>query len=172
MPPVCLYSSCTFICLLGCRHSHMFPILPCASVCSQRLLHVVGGCNGLLTCWTPPYTSPVWGCLPMSYTPNLLVGFPVHLYILGISAYDMGNISLMLGVWKVFPNLLGFLGASAHGVSICFFLHILIVHYVSHFYYGYDYYSSNYGSVFWAVICFISYHSSFSDGASCNIGSV
>ena len=29
------------------------------------------------------------------------------------------------------PHLLGFLGASAHGVSMCLFLYILVVHYVS-----------------------------------------
>ena len=75
----------------------------------------------------------------------------------------------MLGV-GVFPHLLGVLEASAHEVSLCLFLYILVVHYISHFYYSYDYYSS-YGGVFWAVICFISDHGSSPDGASCNIGS-
>ena len=32
---------------LGCTHTHMSPILFCASVCSQRLLLIVGGCKRL-----------------------------------------------------------------------------------------------------------------------------
>ena len=43
---------------------------------------------------------------------------------------------------------------------------------MSHFYYGYDYYSSSYGGVFLAVICFISDCGPFPDGASSNVGSV
>ena len=76
------------------------------------------------------------------------------------------------GVWGGVPPSVGGFGASAHGVSLCFFLYILVVHYVSHFYYGCDCYSSSYGGVFWAVIGFISDCGSFPDGASCNNGSV
>ena len=121
------------------------------------------------TSFTP---CPVWGCLPICLHPHSFVGFPVLQYVLGISACDMGNISHMLGGWGLFPLLLGVFEVSAHGVSICLFLYILVVHYVSHFYYGYEYYSSSYVGVLWAVICFISDHGSYPDGASCNIGSV
>ena len=120
-------------------------------------------------------TLPVWGCLPICLHPHSFVGFPVHQYVLGISACDMGTISLCWRFEGVFPHLLRVLGASAHGVSICFsctfFLYVLVVHYVSHFYYGYDYYSSSYSGVFWAVICFISDCGSFPDGTSYNMGS-
>ena len=105
--------------------------------------------------------SPCMGC-PHVLQPLLIVGLPVHLYVLGISACDMGNISLMLGVW----------GASTHGFSICFFLYILVVHYVSHIYHSYDYYSSSYGGVFWAVICFISMHRVAAPSATLSRGSL
>ena len=52
---------------------------------------------------------------------------------------------------------------------------LILVHfvdlYVSHFYYGYDYYSSSYGGIFWLVIGLISDHGSFPDGLSSNMGS-
>ena len=56
----------------------------------------------------------------------------------------------------MFLYMLGFGGHQHHWVSICFILYLLIVHYVSHIYHGYDHYSSGYGGVFWAVICFSS----------------
>ena len=119
----------------------------------------------------PSFTPPVWGCLPLGLHPQPFIGLPVHWYVLGIYVCDMGNISLMLGVCGCSPICWGFWGISTW-VSICLFLYILVVHYVSHFYFGYDYYSSSYGGVFWAVICFISDCGSLPDGASCNIGSV
>ena len=71
-----------------------------------------------------------------------------------------------------FPHLLGVLGGSAHGMSICSLLYIFVVCYVSCFYYGYDYYSSSYGGIFWPVMGFISNCGSFSDGVSSKLGSV
>ena len=57
------------------------------------------GCKGLLTCWTSPYTSPY------ILHPHSLVGFPVHLYVLGISTCDMCNISNMWGFGGVPPSV-------------------------------------------------------------------
>ena len=137
------------------------PICPHTALCIFMFSVVsacYGGCMQPLTCWIPP---PVWGCLPFRLHPHSFIGFPVHHYVLGISACDMGNISLVLWVWGCSPICWGFWG-----------LYILVDHYVSHFYYGYDYYYSSYGGVFLAVICFISDCGSFPDGAFCNIGSV
>ena len=133
----------------GCPHIHMphmfvcpihsyttrdadTPICPhtlLASVCSQRLLYVVGDCRGPLHVGHLPYmldTSPVWGVSPhMSYTHHSLVGFPVHLYVLGISACAMRNIPLMLGVWGCSPIYWMFGGISTIGcpyASSCTFL--------------------------------------------------
>ena len=114
--PVHSYTPHMFECSKGFRHPHVSPILLCASVCSHRLLHVVGACRGPLHVGHLPYmldTFPCMGVPPyMSYTPHSFVGFPVYLYVSGISACVMGNIALMLGVWGVFPICWG-LGASA-----------------------------------------------------------
>ena len=85
------------------------------------------GCKGPLTCWTYPLHLPCMGVPPyMFYTPHSLVGFPVHLYVLGISACEIGNISLMLGVWGgVPPSIGGFWGHQQMGcpyASSCMFL--------------------------------------------------
>ena len=136
------------------------PILLCAFVCSQRLLHVVGVVRGPLHVRHLLTPHPVWGGLPICLHPHSFVSFPVHQYVSGISVCDMENISLMLGAG-------GFGGISTWGTHMC----TLVVHYVSCFYYSYDYYSSSYGGVFWAIICFISDHGSFPEGASYNIGS-
>ena len=119
-----------------------------------------------LACWTPP----LYGVPPhMSYSPHSLVGFPVHLYVLGISTCVMGNIPLILRVWACSPICWGFWGHQYHCMSICFILYLLVVHYVSHIYHSYNHYSSSYSGVLWAVICFISDCASFHDGASCSM---
>ena len=59
-----------------------------------------------LTCWTPP----IWDASPYVLHPHSLVGFLVHLYVLGISAYYMRNIPLMLGVWGCSPYVGSFEG--------------------------------------------------------------
>ena len=116
------------------------------------------------TSLTPP---PVWGSmgyLPFSLHPHSLASlcigmFHGYLYVIwGFFPY--------VGGLGVFPHLLGVWGASAHEMSICLFLYIFVVHYVSHFYYGYDYYSSIYSGIFWPVISFISDHGSFPDRVS------
>ena len=50
-----------------------------------------------------------------------LVGFPVHLYVLGISACGMGNIPLILAVWGCSP-MCWVWGHQHHWVSICFIM--------------------------------------------------
>ena len=164
--PLCSYA---LICLYAPIHLYApwgsdTPICPpysCASVCSQRLLHVVEGCRGPLHVGHLPYmldTSPcMGGASPYVTPPTHWLDFLMYLYVLGISTCDMGNIPLILEVW----------GHQHHWVSICFILYLLVVCYVSHIYYSYDYYSSGYSG----VICFISDHGFFPDGASCNIGS-
>ena len=92
-------------------------------------------------------------------------------------------------IWRILPLCWGFRGIPPicwrfgghqhlwvsgnplhiHWVSIILYL---VAHYVAHIYHGYNYNYSCYGGVFWSVICFISDHGPFLDGASCNIGSV
>ena len=50
-------------------HPHMFPILLCASVCSQRLLHAVGVVGSPLTCGTLPLHLSLNGMPPPQLHP-------------------------------------------------------------------------------------------------------
>ena len=67
------------------------------------------------TSLTPP---PYMGVPPHVLHPHSLVGFPVHLYVLGIPAFDMGNISLMLGLGGCSPSVGGFGGISIWGIHM------------------------------------------------------
>ena len=130
-----------------------------------------GGCNGLpFVLGHPPLHHPCLGCLPFSYTPTLSHWFPVHWYVSGISVCYVG-ISLLLKGLGVFPPSVGGLGASAPEMPICSFLYLFVVHYVSCFDYGSDYYSSSYSGVFWPVFCVISDSGSFPDRVSSKLGS-
>ena len=172
MPPTFVYSHTFVHPLYVCMpprgvHTPIRTPYSCASVCSQRLLHIVGVHKGPLHVGHLPMYG---GASPSVYNPthslaSLCISmFQGYLYVI------WGILPLCWGFGGVY-HLLGVLGASAHGVSICLFLYILVVHYASHFYYGYDYYSSSYGGVFWAVICFISDHGSFPDWVSGILGS-
>ena len=109
------------------------------------------------------FTPPLYGMPSLQFTPPFIHWLPC-------ASVCFGDITMLYRDY--FPYVEGFGGTSAHGVSMCLFLYILVVHYVSCFHYGYDYYSSSYSGVFWSVICFISDHGSFLDGASCNTGVV
>ena len=126
-----------------------------------------GGCNGLPFVLGHLLTLPLLGCLPFNYTPTLSHWFPVHQYV-------FRDISMLCGHFPsveefgVFPHQLGGWG---HQHLRCPYAHscpFFIVHYVSHFDYGSDYYSSSYGGIFWPVI---SDSGSFSDRVSSKLGS-
>ena len=70
---------------------------------------------------------PVWGASPSVYNPHSLIGYPVHGYVSGISVCLMEIFPLCWGFGGC-SHLLGVLGASAHGMSICSFLYIFVVH--------------------------------------------
>ena len=98
--PICLYAPYTFVCLTGVYTPPYAPILLCASVCSSEALHVVGGFNGIpFVLGHFPYTTPVWQDPPLQlHPPHLVVGFPVHWYVSGISVCYVG----------IFPSVEGF----------------------------------------------------------------
>ena len=50
-------------------HPHMFPLLLCASVCSQSLWHVVGGCKGPPYMWNTSLHLPLYGGATPSVPP-------------------------------------------------------------------------------------------------------
>ena len=131
----------------------------------------MGGCNGFhFVLGHPPLHHPCLGVPPLHYTPTPSHWFPAHWYVSGISVCYVG-ISLLSGrVWGCFPHQLG-VGASALEMSICSFLYIFVVHYVSCFNYGSNYYSSSYSGIFWPVFCVISDRSSFPNRVSSKLGS-
>ena len=154
----------------GCTHPHRPP-------CPSVHLHGFGAfsCVGVVIClnvfWGQlPYTTPIWGCLPLNYTPTLHCWFPVHCYSQGYW-YHMWAFPFLLKGLGVFPHHLGRLGGtSALCLSTCSFLYYItiffVVHYVSHFDHGSNYYSSSYSGIFWPVISVISDSGSFPDRVS------
>ena len=159
--PICLYAPGVYTPI--CPHT-----LLC--LCFWRLCMLWGVVMGSPLCWDTSLTSPVLGCLPFNYTSTLIHWFPVHQYVSGISVCYVG-ISLLLKGLGVFPHQLGGLGASALEMSNAHSCTFFVVHYVSHFNYGSDYYSSDYGGVFWLVFSVISDGGSFPDRVSCKLGS-
>ena len=160
-------------------HPHMFihplyihtpPIGPHALLCTCMVLehlHVVGGCY-LLKCVLGqlPYTTPIWGCLPLNYTPHTSLFVPCALLFSGISVSYVG-LSPSIEGFGVFPHHLGRLGA--HQLSSCpcaYSCTFFVVHYVSRFDHGSNYYSSSYSGIFWPVISVTSDSGSFPDRVS------
>ena len=169
MPPH-LYIPCMFI------HPHMFIhppyalILFYASVCFWRLCMLWGVVMGSPCVVTPSLTSPLFGGASPLTSPTLSSWFPVHQYVSGISVCYVG-ISLLSGrVWVCFPISWG-VGASALDVHMLILIPFFVVHYVSCFDYGSDYYSSSYSGIFWPVFCVISDSGSFPDRVSSKLGS-
>ena len=153
------------------------PICPHTPLCicmfSEAFACCGGICKGLPYVLRHfPYTTSVWGCLPFSCTPlHLVIGLPVHQYVLGISVCHVGIFPSVGGLGDVPPSVWGSGGTSALVMFICSFLYIFVVHYVSHFYYGYDYYYSGYDGIFWPIISLISDSGSFPHRASSKLGS-
>ena len=150
----------------GCTSPYV-PILLCASVCSWRLLYVLGVVRSPLHVGHFPYTSPIW-VPPLLFTPQLIWWLPCAL----VCSWDIcmlyGDFPLC---WGCSPSVGGSGGISTWDVHMLILVHFVVC-YVSHFYYGYNYYSSSYGGIFWPVINFISDHGSFPDGVSSNHRSV
>ena len=134
-------------------------------------LHVVGGCNGLpFVLGHPPLHHPCLGVPPLNYTPTLTCWFHVYWYVSGISVCYVG-MSLLLKGLGVFPHQLG---GWRHQHLRCPYAHsctFFVVHYVSHFDYGSNYYYSSYSGIFWPVFHVISDSGSFPDRVSSKLGS-
>ena len=95
-PPVCLYAPHTFICPPG----YTPPRGPHVSVLLHGFgtLHVVGGCVSVLC--VLGHTTPIWGCLPLYYTP--------HTPLLVLCALLFSGISVLM--WAFSPSIEGFGG--------------------------------------------------------------
>ena len=113
-PPVCLYAPHTFI---HPPYVHMAPWGctpprgPHVSVLLHGFgtLHVVGGCFSVL--YVLGHTTPIWGCLPLYYTPHTVVGSVCIIILRDISSY-VGLFPLLLKGLGVFPPSLGEVGVT------------------------------------------------------------
>ena len=161
----------TFVHPQGCTYPHM-PPYSSMPLCVFGGFVCCGGCNGLpFVLGHPPLHHPYFGMPPLYYTATLSHWFPVHWYVSGISVCYVG-ISLLSGrVWECSPHWLGVWWASALEMSICSFLYIFVVHYVSHFDYGSNYYFFSYCGIFWLVFHVISDSGAFPDRVSSKLGS-
>ena len=168
---------CMFICPLYVHmprgvHPPYAPHTPLCSCMFLEALHVWGvvwGSFFLLGHF--PYTTLVWGSLPFICTPYTQLLVPCASVCFGDINMLCGHFPFCWGLGGVPPISLGVLGASALEMFICSFLYIFVVHYVSHFYYGSNYYSSSYSGIFWPVISLISDSGSFPDRVSSKLGS-
>ena len=112
-----------------------------------------------------PYTTPIWGCLPLNNTPILLL-VPCALLFSGILVSSVGLSPSIEGFGGDPPSLGGLGGTSALQLSTCSFLYFFVVHYVSRFDHNSKYYSSSYSGIFWPVLSVISVSGSFTDRIS------
>ena len=151
---------------------HMPPYSSMPLCVFWKLWHVVGGCNGFhFVLGHPPLHHPCLGVPPLHYTPTLSHWFPAHQYVSGILVCYVGHFPSARKGLGVFSHQLGGWG---HQHLRCPYAHpctFFVVHYVSCFDYGSDYYSSNYSGIFWPFFCVISDSSSFPDRVSSKLGS-
>ena len=110
--PLYIHMPHTFICCPRGVHTPICPPYSSAFVCSQKLLHVVGVIRMPLHVGHPLYTSPWMGAsLQLHPSTHLLASLCIGIFRGYL--HHMGNISLCWGFGGMFPQLLGFFGASA-----------------------------------------------------------
>ena len=109
----------------GCTHPPYVPILLCASVCSQRLLHVVGVVRGPLHVGHFPYIPLYGGASPSVACPTKLLA-SLCISIFQGYWYVIWGFFPSVGVWGV-PHLLGMLG----GISTWDVHMLILVHFCS-----------------------------------------
>ena len=134
----------TFVCPihsythLGVQTPPYVPILLYVSVCSERHLHVVGGCRGPLHVGHLPCmldTSPYGGCLSICLTPPLIGWLPCASVCLGDIYMLYGEYSPHVGALGVVPHMLGVWGhqhicqalvsgSTSIGCPLCFILYL------------------------------------------------
>ena len=127
MPPVHLYAP---------RGVHTPPYVPHTPQCICMFSEASACCGG---CKGPPYMldtsltpSPCMRVPPLQFTPQLICWLPCASVCFRDICMPYGDFSLMLEFGDVPPSVGGSGGESAHGMSICSFLHIFVVHYVLH----------------------------------------
>ena len=158
-PHICM--SHTFICPQGCTHPHM-PPYSSMPLCFWRLCMLWGVVMGSPCVGTHSLTSPLCGGtspLLHPYTQSLV---PCALVCLRDISMLCGHFPSVEGFGGVSPSV----GGWGHQHLRCPYAHsctFFIVHYVSCFDHGSNYYSFSYSGIFWPVISVISDSGSFPD---------
>ena len=123
-PPVHLYTPhmfvclCTFVCPLGVyTHPQGPPMLLCSCMVLAHCM-LWGGCFSVLC--VLGHTTPIWGCLPLYYTPHTLLLVLCALLFSGISVL-MWAFPLLLKGLGVFPPSLGEVGVTHQQLFTCSF---------------------------------------------------
>ena len=115
---------------LGCTHTQYVPILLCATVCSQRLLYVVGVVRAPYMLGVSFMIPPVWVCLSFGLHPHSSLASPC-ISMFGDICMLYGEYFPYVGGLGVFPHLLGVLGHQHLGcpyVYSCTFLQFIRSH--------------------------------------------
>ena len=175
MPP-CLYTPYVCMPLYVCMPPGVYtpPICPHTLLCLcvfLKALHVVGACNGLPFVLDTSLTPPLFGGASPSITPPTQSLVPCALVCFrGISMLSghFPSVSKDLGCSPISWGVLGHQHLRCPCAHSCSFF---VLHYVSHFDYGSDYYFSSYSGIFWPVISVISDSGSFPDRVSSKLGS-
>ena len=99
-------------------------MLFCAPAWFWSICMLWGGCY-LLKCVLGqlPYTTPIWGCLPLNYTPHTSLLVPCALLFSGILVSYVGLSPSIEGFGGVPPSLGEVGGTSALQLSTCSFLY-------------------------------------------------
>ena len=151
----------------GCTHPHRPPMLFCAPAWFWSICMFWGVVLCLNVCWDTSLTPPLFGgASPLITAPHTLLLVSCALLFSGILPSYVG----------LSPSIEGFVGVphhlvvwGAHQLYSCPHAHsctFFVVHYVSHFDHGSNYYSSSYSGIFWPVISVINDSGSFPDRVS------
>ena len=150
----------------------MSPYAPHTLLCLcvfLEALHVVGVVMGSPLCWDTLLTSGGASPFYTPHTQSLVPCASVCFRDINMLCGHFPSVSKGLGV---FPPPIG--GWRGHQHLRCPYAHsctFFVVHYVSYFYYGSNYYSSSHSGIFWPVFHVIIDSGSFPDRVSSKLGS-
>ena len=98
------------------------PMLPCASACSGRYLHVIGGCRGLSFSLETPICLDFSPCVQHCHA---FIWSPTCLYVLGVIACTMGEHPICWGLWGFGTSVRLLVSVSTSiGCPLCFILYL------------------------------------------------
>ena len=132
-------SGCPYICMPPGVYTP--PYIPHILLCICMFSEVLRGfcilwgvVRGSLMCQDTSHTPPLCGgASPSVAPPTFSIWLSCALVCFGDICMSCGHFSLLLGIWGCFPISWGFWRHISTMLSICSFLYIFVVHYVSYF---------------------------------------